>query len=342
MTGQTHKLHHLIRTYVTLHSVRRELHQCDNLDALRGIKSNTIDLIATDPPFNKNRDFHATPDSLASGASFQDRWSWGADTYGEWMDIMRDDRPDVWRVIDNANELYGDDMGAFLCFLGVRMLEMHRILKRTGSLYLHCDPTASHYIKELLDAVFGRKNFLNELIWYYRGAGTPKRQFAKRHDVIFWYAKSIGEHFFDPDPARQPYAEATIRRFRHHIGNVRGGRDYGRQVLNKAGKHPDDVITDIQPIAPSSKKRLGFPTQKPLELYERLIATASREGDVILDPFCGCATTCVAAEKLGRGWIGIDIWPGMIGIAMYRFKRECWSGVDAPPVVETYCKMDAC
>ena len=121
------------------------------------MNSKTVDLIATDPPFNKGRDFHATPDSVAKGASFQDRWSWDKDVHEEWVDKITDDFPKVMNVINGSRESYGDDMGAFLCFMGVRVLEMHRILKTTGSMYLHCDPTASHYLKELMDAIFGKK-----------------------------------------------------------------------------------------------------------------------------------------------------------------------------------------
>ena len=301
----------------------RTLLHGDNLDMLRGIDSETIHLIATDPPFNKGRDFHATPDSLASGASFQDRWSWDDDVHQEWLDQLEDDWPDVLYVIEGSRKSYGDDMGAFLCFVGVRLLEMRRILRHDGSIYLHCDPTASHYLKELMDAVFGRKNFLNELIWYYRGAGVPKLQYAKRHDVLLWYAKQAGKHYFNPDPARQPYAEATVKRFQHYIGNVRGGRDYGQQTLNNQGKHPDDVFSDIQPIAPSANERTGYPTQKPIPLLERIIGTSSKEGDIVLDPFCGCATTLIAAEKLKRKWIGIDIWDKAHQIVMKRLKTEC-------------------
>ena len=153
----------------------RTLYHADNLPVLRGMDSETVDLIATDPPFNKGKDFHATPDSLAAGAKFQDRWSWADDVEGEWVDQITDDHPKVMTVINAARESYGDDMGAFLCFLGVRLLAMHRVLKPTGSLYLHCDPTASHYLKALLDAIFGKRNFRNEIVWCYAGGGSTTR-----------------------------------------------------------------------------------------------------------------------------------------------------------------------
>ena len=135
----------------------RTLFHGDNLKFLRAMNSDSVDLIATDPPFNKVRDFHATPDSLASGARFQDRWSWERDVHQEWVDQITDDNPRVMNVIQGSRSSYGDDMGAFLCFMAVRLLAMRRVLKPTGSIYLHCDPTASHYLKELMDAVFGRE-----------------------------------------------------------------------------------------------------------------------------------------------------------------------------------------
>ncbi|MYH76447.1 MAG: site-specific DNA-methyltransferase [Acidimicrobiaceae bacterium] len=149
----------------------RTLFHHDNLAVMRGMNTATIDLIATDPPFNKGKDFHATPDSLAKGGKFQDRWRWDDDVEGEWIDQLQDDWPNVWRIIAAARGSWGDDLGAFLCFMAVRLLEMHRVLKSTGTLYLHCDPTAGHYLKSLLDAIFGRKQFRNEIIWCYMGGG---------------------------------------------------------------------------------------------------------------------------------------------------------------------------
>ncbi len=289
---------------------------------MRAMNSESVDLIATDPPFNKSRDFHATPDSLAAGASFQDRWSWEKDVHQEWIDQITDDHPRLMEAIKSARSAHSDGMGAYMCFMAVRLLAMRRLLKPTGSIYLHCDPTASHYLKVVMDAIFGYRNFLNQIVWHYRGAGVPRDSFARRHDIILRYTKRKGCHHFDPDPARQPYAAATVERFSHYIGNVRGDSDYGQQSLNPLGKHPDDVITDIQPIAPSSNDRVGYPTQKPLTLYERFIATSSNEGDLVLDPFAGCATTLVAAERLGRQWVGIDIWKKAHKVVVKRLHDE--------------------
>ena len=170
----------------------RTLFHGDNLDFLRGLNSGSVHLIATDPPFNKGRDFHATPDSLAAGARFQDRWSWADDVEGEWIDQIQDDWPAVWEVIDAARTAWGDDMAAFLCFIGVRVIEMRRVLRDDGSLYLHCDPTASHYLKVLLDAVFGRRNFRNEIVWAYTGPSNTRRWFPRKHDVLLFYVHGGG------------------------------------------------------------------------------------------------------------------------------------------------------
>ena len=158
-----------------------------------------------------------------------------------------------------------------------------------------------------MDAVFGRTNFINEVVWYYRGAGVPKAAYARRHDVLLWYGKTQRKHYFNPNPIRQEYADATTKRFQHHIGNVRGGKDYGLQELNPNGKHPDDVISHIQPIAPSAKERIGYPTQKPLALLEHIITSSSKPNDLVLDPFCGCGTAADAAASLGRKYLGVDV-----------------------------------
>lgn len=286
----------------------RTLCQGDNLPFLRSMDSETVDLIATDPPFNKSRDFHATPDSLAAGAKFHDRWKWD-DARTEWIDKIKDDFPKVWNVINGSRESYGDDMGGFLCFIGVRLLEMHRVLRDTGSIYLHCDPTASHYLKELMDAVFGRKNFRNEIIWCYAGGGIPKKDFPRKHDVIFRYAKST-DYRFNPQ-------------MRNYSATGSGIHSDGTRYDKEKDKTPhNDWWVDIAGVNAMSKEKRGYPTQKPLALYERIIKASSNPGDVVLDPFCGCATTCVAAERLQRRWIGIDLWPGAYGITEDRMKKE--------------------
>ena len=171
----------------------RTLYHGDNLPFLRGMNSESVHLIATDPPFNKGKDFHATPDSLAAGAKFQDRWSWAEDVEQAWVDQIEDDWPAVHAVIEASKATYGQDMAAFLCFMGVRLLEMQRMLRKDGSIYLHCDPTASHYLKTLMDAIFGWRNFQNELIWAYSWGFRTEKRWNKKHDVLLFYTK--GESF---------------------------------------------------------------------------------------------------------------------------------------------------
>ena len=271
----------------------RTLFHGDNLDFLRSMNSESVHLIATDPPFKKNRDFHATPDSLASGASFQDRWKWERDVHVEWIDRIEDDYPKVMNVIQGSRNSYGDDMGAFLCFMAVRLLSMWRILREDGSIYLHCDPTASHYLKELMDSIFGKDNFRNEIVWCYAGGGIPRNDFPRKHDIILRYTKSNRYTF---NPIWRPYSEGTQQRGRTQVKGK-----YYDLGLNKKGTPVNDWWSDVKRItSPTDPEKTGWPTQKSLDLYERIIKASSNEGEVVLDPFCGCATTLVAAERLGR------------------------------------------
>lgn len=247
----------------------------DNLRRLGLLPSNSVDLIYLDPPFFSNRHYEVIWGDEAEVRSFSDRWEGGIHHYTGWMKE--------------------------------RVMEMHRVLSSTGSLYLHCDWHASHYIKQMLDEIFGADNFQNEIIWYYKGAGVSPRRWARRHDAIFFYTKGK-EWYFNPDPVRDEYADSTKERFSHYIGNVRGGIDFGEQALNPKGKHPDDVW-QIKIVAPSAKARLGYPTQKPEELLNRIILASSPEGGIVLDPFSGCGTTLVSAQQNKRHWIGIDISP---------------------------------
>ena len=299
----------------------RTLFHGDNLNFMRAMNSDSVHLIATDPPFNKGKDFHATPNSLAKGAKFQDRWSWDRDVHQEWVDQITDDFPKVMNVIQGSRNSYGDDMGAFLCFMAVRILEMHRILREDGSIYLHCDPTASHYLKELMDSIFGKKNFRNEIVWCYTSGGYSKRWFGKKHDIIFFYSKSNNYQF---NPQFRPYSEGTLQR---------GLTQYKKQLnedyeLRKEGALQNDWWNDITPLlSPTQYERTGYPTQKPLALYERIIKASSNKSDIVLDPFAGCATTCLAAERLNRQWVGIDIWKTAQDVIIDRLEKE---GIIAP------------
>ena len=298
----------------------------DNLDILRDhVPDQSIDLIYLDPPFNSNASYNVLfkeasgEGSAAQIQAFDDTWHWSIDAEHAYSEVVTGGPKRLADMLQAMRGFLGqNDMMAYLTMMAQRMAELHRVLKPTGSIYLHCDPTASHYLKLLMDATFGPENFLNEVIWYYRGAGVPRESRARRHDVLLWYARQRGRHYFDPDPIRQPYAKATVERFEHYIGNVRGDQDYGEQQLNPMGKHPDDVITHIQPIAPSARERLGYPTQKPEPLLNDMISSSSREGDLVLDPFCGCGTAIAVAERLNRRWIGIDITHLAVSLMKYR------------------------
>lgn len=296
----------------------------DCLNVLKTLPANSADLVYLDPPFNSKRDYNTifkSQDGEVSNAqimAFEDSWSWGEQSQIEYGQLLKHPSggllsekvmPAFWEFLGHS------DMMAYLVMMGSRLLEIKRVMKDTATIYLHCDPTASHYLKIVLDAVFNNR-FLNEIVWCYRGAGYPKKDFGKRHDIIFRYAKGR-EYTFNLDAVRMPYAQATEERFKHKIGNVRKGIDYGNQSLNPGGRCPDDWW-EIQPIAPSAKERLGYPTQKPLALLERIIKASSNEGDVVLDPFCGCGTTIHAAQKLGRKWIGIDITHLAVGLIKRR------------------------
>jgi len=201
---------------------------------------------------------------------------------------------------------------------------MHRILKETGSLYLHCDPTAGHYLKLLLDSVFGKQGFVNEIVWHYTGNSVPKYCLPKKHDTIYWYSKGKQPLFF-PNRILLPYSKLTEKRYNHtdeegrryKISALRNGKQ--EIVYMKDGKYPDDVW-DIPVIR--GAERTGYPTQKPLALLKRIIEASSNVGDVVMDPFCGCATTCVAAQQLDRKWIGIDIEKNVVNILVERLSDD--------------------
>ena len=306
----------------------RILYHGDNLDFLRGMNSETVHLIATDPPFNKNKDFHATPDSLASGAKFDDRWSWRKHLHDDWISSISNDYPEVWQVIMAAKNVWGDDMGAFLCWLGVRLLEMRRILRNDGSLYLHIDHSAHAWTKCLLDAVFGRKHFRNEIVWCYSGGGIPKKDYPRKHDSILRYTKSRVSRDWIFNVERKPYKENTQQ---VGIHSTYSGPD--NEIDLARGTPVTDWWTDIPTVTGWNPEDMGYPTQKPLGLYERIIKASSQPGDIVLDPFCGCATTPIAAERLGRQWVGMDLWDGAYDLIAQRISDSRQLLADIPPDV---------
>ncbi len=307
---------------------KSELFYGDNLDVLRNhIQDNSIDLIYLDPPFNSKADYnilYKEPDGSQSKAqitAFEDTWHWTIETEETFEEIIKIAPAKIVEMMKSFKGFIGsNDIMAYLTMICIRLIELKRVLKETGSIYLHCDPTASHYLKILMDAIFNEKNFRNEIIWCYRGAGYPKKDFGRRHDVIFRYSKSV-DYTFNLDAVREEYAETTKERFSHYIGNIRNGKDFGNQTLNPLGKQPDDWW-QIQPIAPSAKERLGYPTQKPEALLEKIIKASSNEGDTVLDPFCGCGTTISVAQHLNRRWIGIDITHLAINLIKWRLKNQ--------------------
>ena len=331
----------------------RTLWTGDNLDIMRGLNSETVDLIYLDPPFNSNREYAAPIGSEAAGAAFKDTWTL-SDVDLAWHGEIAEANPPLYRVIDTARETHGKGMQSYLIMMAVRLLEMRRVLKPTGSVYLHCDPTASHYLKLLMDAVFGANNFGSEITWKRTSAHSDTRQGRRQHgrirDLLLFYTKTDEWTW---NPVYTAYGPEYIANFYKHIepqtnrrfrlgdltgpgGAAKGNPHYelmgvtrywryseermkqlvkeGRVVQTKPGTVPQykryldempgvplqDLWTDIKPVQPKSKERRGYPTQKPLALLERIIRTSSNEGDIVLDPFCGCATALLAAEKLGR------------------------------------------
>jgi DNA modification methylase len=267
--------------------VKNKLILGDNLDILKTLKDESVDLIYIDPPFFSNRNYEVVFGDEAEIRSFEDRWEGGINVYVEWM--------------------------------RERMRELHRVSKPTGSFYLHCDYHASHHLRVMLDEVFGKDNFQNEIIWYYRGGGIAKGRFGRRHDNIYFYTKG-DKWTFNADAVRTPYSEETLERLQYKAKAFRGEKVYDKYEANPLGKHPDDVWI-IQPIMPSAKERLGYPTQKPEALLEKIIKASSNKGDVVLDSFCGCGTSLAVAQKLNRHWVGIDISPTAIKLVEKRLNK---------------------
>ena len=310
----------------------RTLFLADNLPVLRGLDSDSIDLIATDPPFNKGVPAFTGTTKAGQNVEFKDVWNWSEDVHDGWTDAIEKKHPSLFNVIRYANAAAGDDMGAFMCWMAVRVLEMRRVLKDTGSMYLHCDPTASHYLKAMMDAIFGRKQFRNEIIWAYGSPGSPSKWFPRKHDVMLFYAKTDSS-VFNKDAVKVPHKriDSKLKKF-GHAGEYAADRT--RDDL-EAGKMPFDWWNDIAEAYKVHSERTGYPTQKPLKLYKRMIQASSNPDDMVLDPFAGCATTCVAAEQLGRRWIGIDIREESGGVIRERLEREVSENMAWDAIVRT-------
>ena len=293
----------------------------DNLSVLRGMNSECVDLIYLDPPFNSNRNFAAPIGSKAAGAAFKDTWTLD-DLDLAWLGQIAEQNEKLYTLIHAAGLTHGKGMKSYLIMMAVRLLEMHRVLKSSGSVYLHCDPTASHYLKMLMDSIFGKSNFRNEIVWhYYNKYSAGKKIFGRNYDQIFFYTKN-NKHIFNP--IRIERDKPVKQLLRENVGGVlKNKRDNdGKLMYRMSYDKKLDAVWKIPCLQPAAKERLGYPTQKPLALVERIIKASSNEGDIVLDPFCGCATACVAAEQWRRKWIGIDLSPLAFKLVNRRFEEE--------------------
>ncbi len=296
----------------------RTIYCNDNLNILRGINNNCIDLIYLDPPFNSGREYTGARKSMAELATFKDSWD-EDDENIEWWFQIKERHPRLYLYLKDVDDYANKSTQVYLVMMAVRIIEMHRILKDTGSLYYHCDQSAGHYIKLMLDIIFGINNFCNEIIWSYKSGGASKRHFSKKHDTIYMYAKTNKYTF-------------VLQKDKSYITGKFGFKD-AQHLLHKdeKGWYTDVNMRDVWQIdivGRSSSERTGYPTQKPLTLLERVIKASSNEGDMVLDPFCGCATTCIAAEKLQRQWVGIDVWEDAHHIIGKRLHNDLdlWEG----------------
>lgn len=376
----------------------------DNLDVLREhIASESVDLIYLDPPFNSNANYNILFKSkTGDGAdaqieAFEDTWHWNDHAEDAFDQVIRSGNTDAAELLRAMRTFLGEnDMMAYLSMMAIRLIELHRVLKPTGSLYLHCDPTASHYLKLLLDSIFGGENFQNELVWKRTSSSNNPRRWGPVHDTIFFYSRSPSFLWNDTRmPLSQAYMDSKYRhsddRGTYRLSDLTAsgtrsgdsgkpwrnfdptpiGRHWGvpgsilagiteanglttQQKLDLLDEHGyiywtpgragkpgfpqlkryltsgqpiQDVIDDIPPINSMAQERLGYPTQKPLALLERIIAASSNEGDVVLDPFCGCGTAVHAAQKLGRQWIGIDVTHLAISLIEKRL-RDAFPGIE--------------
>jgi DNA modification methylase len=390
------------------------LHYGDNVDVLpREVVTETVDLVYLDPPFNSNQDYNvlfAARDGTRATdqiKAFEDTWQWDEVAAATYQEVVEHGPPQVSQVMQAFRTFLGDnDMLAYLSMMAPRLVELRRVLKSTGSLYLHCDPTASHYLKLLLDSIFGPEQFRSEIVWKRSGAHSDSKQGRKNyghiHDVILFYTKSdqwtwnlihtpytesyVGRDYqlieegsgrryrrdnltaargggdteylwrvkkhqgvrerWQPDlhdeylsprtgweykgvpPYRGRYWAYSLSNMRHfaHEGRIRhtyeGMPEYKRYLDEMPGVALQDIWTDVTPIISGTAERLGYPTQKPVALLERIIQASTNPGDLVLDPFCGCGTTIEAAENLGRRWIGIDITICAIDVITERLARS--------------------
>ena len=326
----------------------RRLHYSDNLSVLREMDDASVDLIYLDPPFNSNRAYNIIyGDDLGQVTAFEDTWYWSPQCDEYLKELQNADNKtsvQAYGILQSLISAFGRvQVCAYLVNMGVRLVEMRRVLKDTGSIYLHCDPTASHYLKILMDCIFGKKNFRNEIVWCYTGPGAAKRDFPRKHDTIFRYTKG-DDWVFNADSIRMPYKRLGTQGQGHGIGGKLD--DEMREELLRRGKIPEDwwhEADGFQPVGRLKNERLGYPTQKPMALLERIIQASSNEGDVVFDPFCGCGTSIAAAEKHKRQWIGIDITYSAVAAINERFERQklkIWGDIEIVGRPKTVKEVD--
>ena len=299
----------------------------DNLDIMQGINNDSIDLIYLDPPFNKNKIFTAPIGSSAEGASFSDIFR-EEDVKDEWVQTIKEDNHELYHFLDGVRNVGNHYNFCYLAYMAIRLIECRRILKETGSLYLHCDPTMSHYLKLLLDCIFREDNFRNEIIWYYPNSGlkAKSKKFHQVTDTILYYVKNINSNFtynHTYKKRKDGQSKQAKRKFNPITKKADMVRDENGKIIYIIR---DEVLVnsmwELPSLTNNKKEGLGYPTQKPLALLDRIIKTSSNEGDIIFDPFCGCATSCIAAEQLNRQWIGIDVSIKAFEFVKERLKKE--------------------
>ena len=366
----------------------------DNLDIMRGMNSDSVDLIYLDPPFNSKANYAAPIGSKAAGAAFKDTWGLD-DVKLVWHGEIKHEYPGLYALLTATRDIHGASMMSYLIYMSIRIMEMRRLLKPDGSIYLHCDTTASHYLKLLMDDIFGKENYQNEITWQRtRGKGLNPTRYVQNCDRLLYYSRGKKRTWnqqydaFEPGygadwredeygkwqaenltggraggaaayemfngvspsagrawapPVRDKFPPELQRRLPANYETLnqlekckaldeagliywpkkRGGMPrYKKYLSTLKGRYASDLITDIPPISSQSKERTGYPTQKPLALLHRVVKASSNEGDMVLDPFCGCATTCIAAEQLQRNWVGIDISEKAADLVQSRLREE--------------------
>ena len=362
------------------HSVQKNtLYYGDNLDILREyVPDGSVDLVYLDPPFNSNRNYNVLfrdesgRHAEAQIEAFEDTWHWSETAEATYRDLVTESANEVAKAVSALRELVGtNQVMAYLVMMSARLVELHRVLKPTGSMYLHCDPTASHYLKVVLDAIFDPRQFRGEVVWKRTSSHNDAKRWSPVHDTVLYYGKGKAVTW---NPQYGPYSEEYLAdKYRHteadgrryRLSDLRspnprpnltyvykghephpngwavsrermerlesegrlqfprkqGGRIQLKRYLDELPGMPlGDIWTDIPPVNAMAAERMGYPTQKPLPLLERMIKASSNPGDVVLDPFCGCGTAIAAAQKLGRRWMGIDITHLSVALQKYRLE----------------------